>query len=77
MHAGQGWQSRQSSFVAPDRGIIWLSPFDSSWKPTFDIEPLLPIAVDPHTRPDNWRVRLDKTKEISNLSIASIARVRS
>jgi len=51
--------TRQSSFVAPDRGIIWLSPYDTSWKPTFDIEPLLPISVDAHTRPDNWRVRYE------------------
>ena len=64
--------SRQSSFVAPDRGIIWLSPYDTSWKPTFDIEPLLPIAVDAPTRPDNWRVRLDKTQEIIQLTIASM-----
>ena len=49
---------RQSSFVAPDRGIVWLSPYNSDWKPTFDIEPLLPIQADAPTRPDNWRVRL-------------------
>jgi len=49
--------TRQSSFIAPDRGIVWLNPYDEGWKTTFDREPLMPINPNPHTRPENWRVR--------------------